>query len=178
MNDEGIVREVLTPIDRRNGAVKIKIGRATACEHCAASSVCAVRDVEVVARYSLEDFKHLKPGDAVKVDMPVRGGLKAAFIMYLLPLCGLGVGMTAGYFLKFPEWGSLLAGMAVMAMIYFFVAMNNRRFEANPEYMGRVVTVLDAGTDEVAGTERNDNTAGIRVVKIDTEYASNRDLRH
>lgn len=146
MNDEGVVREVLKPADDAfYGIAKIQIGRATACENCAASAVCAVKDVEVLARYALSSFPDLRIGSAVRVDMPVRGGLKAAFIMYVVPLLGLGIGMTAGYFVGLPEWGSLLSGLGVMAMIYFAVAANNSRFERNPDYMGRVVEVLDGG---------------------------------
>lgn len=109
--------------------------------------MCAVKDVEVVARYAVEKFGSLKPGDAVKVDMPVRGGLRAAFIMYVLPLVGLGAGMTAGYFAGLPEWGSLLVGLAAMALIYVVVAMNNKRFEANPDYMGEVVALLQSAEE-------------------------------
>lgn len=123
-----------------------------------------------MARYAFAEFQ-LNPGDAVRVDMPVRGGLRAAFIMYVLPLLGLGAGMTAGYFAGLPEWGSLLVGLAVMALIYIMVALNNKRFEGNPDYMGKVVALLESA-GHAGESGRTIGSVASPLAEIDRYYDS------
>ncbi len=144
MNDEGIVKEVLAPIDGSQGRALIKIGRASACEHCPAGGLCGVKDMEVEARYDLGAFGSLAPGDGVRIDIPVRGGLKAALLMYAVPLALLGAGMAAGIFAGVSELLSFGIGLLLMAAAYYAIHRNNKRFERDSAYSAKITRVISA----------------------------------
>lgn len=136
MNDFGIVMRVLEP-----GLAQVKIGRAEACEHCGASGMCGVKDMEMEAHYSVTEFPDVEEGDIVRIDMSSKGGLKAAFLMYLLPLLAFGAALAVTIVAGGEEWHGLLAGLAAMALVYIVIAMNNNRFKKDKDYIGHIISV-------------------------------------
>lgn len=151
MNDEGIVKEVLAPLDAESGRATVIIGRASACEHCPAGGLCGVKDMEVEAYYDRKAYEHLKVGDAVKIDVPTDGGLKAALLLYALPLLLFGAGMAAALFSGAPEWAAFACGLVLMGITYYFIHRNNKQFEKNKAYCAKIIRVADAVRDEGLG---------------------------
>lgn len=142
MNNKGKVEQLLES-ENGLGRAEVLIGRASACEKCAAHAVCGSGDVRIVAAYDKRAFPNLGVGDSVEIDLPTGGGLKAAALMYALPLALMFVGLAVGHFLNWPDWIGLAAGVIAMAIVYVFIYLNRHRFERNPEYMGTIVRILD-----------------------------------
>ncbi len=90
----------------------------------------------------MDRFPRLKAGDYVKIELPLVGGIKAAFMMYTIPLIALAIGMTIGYYTGMTETGAVLLGLGLMALVYIVIALNNKRFEKNPVFTGEI-TQLD-----------------------------------
>ncbi len=110
--------------------------------------MCGIQDVVATARYSRLKFPDLRVGDYVRIELPISGGMRAAFLMYVIPLIALGAGMFWGYHNGWSEGKYVLLGIGLMAIVYLIIALNNKRFEKNPIFTGEIVQLVIGEDDE------------------------------
>ncbi|MXR68038.1 Fis family transcriptional regulator [Shewanella sp. JBTF-M18] len=87
-----------------DGWVTVEVKVKNACNHCDNNDSCGTSAVSKafspkVQRFSLPCDTQYEPGELLKLGLPESVILKAAAIVYLMPLAGLFVGAALGHFL-------------------------------------------------------------------------------
>ncbi|QYK13938.1 SoxR reducing system RseC family protein [Shewanella rhizosphaerae] len=87
-----------------DGWVTVEVKVKNACNHCDNNDTCGTSAVSKafspkVQRFSLPSDTQYEPGELLKLGLPESVILKAAAIVYLMPLAGLFIGATLGHFL-------------------------------------------------------------------------------
>ncbi len=140
IEEEGIVAEVSGDI------AKVAILRKSACESCAASSVCHPGDQEF-----LEAANPLgaKRGQKVKIVVAPQIYLKASLILYGVPMVALVAGAIAGKTAAIrlgatasSDLWAFLAGMGLLVVSFFFIRSYNNKVERTQEYKPVIVEIL------------------------------------
>ncbi len=85
MNEQGTVLKVY------KDHIDLSIIRQEACNSCSASSLCHP-GVEKVIKVFSDRAKDLKPGDTISLAIEPQKVLIASFLVYILPLIGMGIG--------------------------------------------------------------------------------------
>jgi len=121
---------------------KVKLVRHTACGSCGACQLGdEQKDILLVAKNTV----NAKNGDLVEVSMATNSVLSAAFIMYVIPLVGLFVGLLTGQvFFAGNDVLTALMGLAVMALAFLIIKLNDKRFLKNEKYTAQVLKVLQS----------------------------------
>lgn len=121
---------------------KVKLVRHTACGSCGACQLGdEQKDILLVAKNTV----NAKNGDLVEVSMATNSVLSAAFIMYVIPLVGLFVGLLTGQVLfAGNDVLTALMGLAVMALAFLIIKLNDKRFLKNEKYTAQVLKVLQS----------------------------------
>lgn len=121
---------------------KVKLVRHTACGSCGACQLGdEQKDILLVAKNTV----NAKNGDLVEVSMATNSVLSAAFIMYVIPLVGLFVGLLTGQVLfAGNDLLTALMGLAVMALAFLIIKLNDKRFLKNEKYTAQVLKVLQS----------------------------------
>ncbi len=131
---------------------KVKLMRHTACGNCGACHLGDdQKDVHLIA---LNDV-HGKEGDLVEVTMGTDSVLRAAFIMYIIPLAALLVGVFMGQpifemmGLKNVEVPSALLGLLLMVGIYLVIKKNDRKFLQSRKYTAHIEMIVQKHHNEI-----------------------------
>ncbi|CAM4008626.1 MULTISPECIES: SoxR reducing system RseC family protein [Shewanella] len=87
-----------------DGWVTVEVKVKNACNHCDNNDTCGTSAVSKafspkVQRFSLPSDEQYEPGELLKLGLPESVILKAAAIVYLMPLAGLFIGAALGHFL-------------------------------------------------------------------------------
>jgi len=92
MTETGIVVQ-----KRPTGEVVVEVERTSACEGCHAKGACSMTFLNRKMRFVLEDTLGLSVGDSVTLQMDDGGFMKAALVVYGIPLMAMltAVLMTA-----------------------------------------------------------------------------------
>ena len=120
MTQTAIVESLCT-----NGYATVRVYQKSACSHdCAeCAGICgAKRTIRVQARNPLR----AQPGAAVTVETGTGGIMKAAALVYLLPLATLLAGCILGYFLGGSETAQALSGLGGLLLGCGGAVMINR----------------------------------------------------
>lgn len=129
-------------VDQMGAFSKVKLLRHTACGNCGACQLGDdQKDIMLVARNNV----NANVGDMVEVSMATGGVLSAAFIMYVIPLVGLFVGLMLGQFLFSGNDGLVaLVGVLIMALAFFIIKLNDKKFLKNEKYTAQILTILQS----------------------------------
>ena len=121
---------------------KVKLVRHTACGSCGACQLGdEQKDILLVAKNTVK----AKNGDLVEVSMATNSVLSAAFIMYVIPLVGLFAGLLIGQMLfAGNDVLTALTGLAVMALAFVIIKLNDKRFLRNEKYTAQILKVLQS----------------------------------
>lgn len=128
-------------IEVRNGTVKVRFVRKSACAGCHA---CGMPDDEKEMVLSFDDPGNVSEGDRINVDMPQNGMLVSVLIMYVVPLLMLFVGLFAGFALfkgDSAEIFSALLGIGLAAVCYTIVKLFDKRLRRSKLFAPRLVRV-------------------------------------
>lgn len=107
---EGIV------VENKDGVSKVKIVRGTMCgDNCGSCNLCGKRETFVFAQNEAD----AKEGDRVLLEMDSQSGLKAAFLVYGMPLLILIAGIVIISLFNFNQAKGLL--LVLVAIILWFV---------------------------------------------------------
>ncbi|MCG9695942.1 SoxR reducing system RseC family protein [Shewanella sp. Isolate11] len=100
-----MMEEVATVIrDEGNGWITVEVKVKNACNHCDNNDSCGTSAVSKafspkVQRFAVAAEGQYQTGELIKLGLPESVILKAAAIVYLLPLAGLFIGAGVGHFL-------------------------------------------------------------------------------
>ncbi|GGP40577.1 sigma E factor positive regulatory protein RseC [Shewanella saliphila] len=99
-----MMEEIARVVDYQQGWATVEVELKSACNHCASSENCGTSTIAKAfsvktQRFSLPADKPCQEGDLLKVGLPESVIIKAAALVYLLPLLGLFVFATFGHIL-------------------------------------------------------------------------------
>lgn len=147
MEQQGYIIEV---VDKKTA--KLKMQRHSACASC---GKCATSSEKKDIVVEVDNALGAQVGDKVKVNMETVNVLKAAAIVYIVPLVALLVGTIGTYFvlnlLKIStnvETISGAIGLVSMLISFLILKKNDNKFRDSREYIPIVTeVVLRQGTD-------------------------------
>lgn len=139
MKECGVVLEVMD----HKAVVNIK--RKSACGHCKACEMgkSDAKEINVVAKNEVG----AEVNDNVNIIMETPDVLKAAIIVYLIPLMALVVGVGLGTVLaknmNLPaDWSGMIMGLLFMAVSYIYVKKQDKKLAATKKYEPIITEVL------------------------------------
>jgi sigma-E factor negative regulatory protein RseC len=88
-------QEVATVVETYNRKAKVKIKRSSECEHCKAAKFCGMLSRPYIL-IEADNPVQAKQGEEVLVKIEVEDELKAAFLLYFIPLVAFMLGMLLG----------------------------------------------------------------------------------
>lgn len=122
---------------------EIQLLRHTACGKCGA---CQLGDENKNVMIKAQNNKGADVGETVIVGMPTQSILGAAFIMYIIPLLAFVLGLTLGYFVLtdhlHQELFSALMGIILMAITFFIIKSQEKRFLKSQRYTAQILSVV------------------------------------
>lgn len=137
MQEHGKVIEV----EKDTAVVRVK--RHSACGHCKA---CAIgRSGEEYIDLRMENTIQCAVGDEVTLELEDPEVLKAAIIVYMIPLSALLAGFIASYLVlnqigAYAEWKVVLVSLVCLVLSYFIVRKMDKKFgqehEKQPKLTG------------------------------------------
>ncbi|MEW6381831.1 MAG: SoxR reducing system RseC family protein [bacterium] len=140
--EEGMVTSVEGPY------ALVRVVRSAGCAHCPSAGFCHIgpdQTIIVKARNSAG----ARVGQRVQLSVAPGSVLAASFLLYLLPLAGLILGSIAGKALVTPvvsdrasELFAAVAGLSVMAGIFFGIRFFDRRRKSTERFMPQIIQVL------------------------------------
>ena len=131
----GVVTNVL---DDKNAMVLVK--RHSSCESC---NACKMGREEKTLEVEAINRAQAQVGQNVTVDLEHQNVLKAAFIIYLIPLITLifTVAITIKIFDN--ELISALVGFISMAIVFLVIKKNEHKFKDNEEYVPVITEIIE-----------------------------------
>ena len=130
MEEEAIVLEV------KDKKAKIEIKRSASCRGC---GLCSLNPGGMMVT-EVEDPIGVKVGDRVRVGIPDKDFLKAALVLYLLPVSGLIIGALIGS--KFSSYLAIFGGFIGLALSFVFVHYYDRKIGRQKSLYSRITKVL------------------------------------
>ncbi len=130
MEEEAIVLEV------KDKKAKVKIERSKSCRGC---GLCSLNPGGMMVT-EVEDPIGVKVGNRVQVEIPDKDFLKAAFILYLVPVIGLITGALIGS--KFNPHMSIFGGFIGLVLSFVFVHYYDRKMGRRKRFYSRITKVL------------------------------------
>lgn len=132
---------------------KMKMQRHSACASC---GKCATTSEKKDILVEVDNSVGAKVGDRVVVNMESVNVLKAAAIVYLLPLVGLLVGTIVTYYILQSlgnisniETLSGVVGLALMLVSFFILKKNDSKFRDSREYIPIVTKIIASQENEI-----------------------------
>ena len=130
MEEEAIVLEV------KDKKAKVKIERSKSCRGC---GLCSLNPGGMMVT-EIEDPIGVKDGDRVQVEIPDKDFLKAAFILYLVPVIGLITGALIGS--KFNPHMSIFGGFIGFILSFVFIHYYDRKIGCRKGFHSRITKTL------------------------------------
>jgi sigma-E factor negative regulatory protein RseC len=133
--------------------------RNSACTHCAARGLCAVKDDDGSQTIEVHNTLGAQPGDKVKVSISTKSFLQSSFLLYIVPLIALIVGAVIGQLVgQHLEEGpdpNLLAAFTGTAFLIgsFFVIRFCTRAIPKEAFMPRITEIISPGEISSEGSE-------------------------
>jgi sigma-E factor negative regulatory protein RseC len=141
MEQQGYIVEI---VDKKTA--KLKMQRHSACASC---GKCATTSEKKDIVVEVDNAIGAQVGDKVKVNMETVNVLKAAAIVYTVPLIALLIGTIATYFILNlskinvdVEVVSGSVGIGLMLLSFVVLKLNDSKFRESREYIPVVTEVL------------------------------------
>ncbi|AZG74270.1 SoxR reducing system RseC family protein [Shewanella livingstonensis] len=155
-----MMEEIARVVDYQQGWATVEVELKSACNHCASSENCGTSTIAKAfsvqtQRFSLPSDKTCHVGDLLKIGLPESVIIKAAALVYLLPLFGLFLCALVGQMLAagvgLSTNGFAMAFGAVGALVAWFIGKHfaaQLEADATPviiAYLGQEVGIISAG---------------------------------
>jgi len=141
-------------MNRSGKVVKIKDGQATvelvrnpACGDCCA---CAMGDDLKQIHITATNSVSAEIDDFVEVSMETDSVLKAAFLVYMIPLFALALGIVGGKYLltamgvqSFTDLYAGLLGFGLMVLAFLYVKRRDDQLATDSDYLPKIVRKVD-----------------------------------
>lgn len=141
MNQQGYIVEI---IDEKTA--KLKLQRHSACAACGKCQTTSEKKDIVV---EVDNTLGAKVGDHVEVNMENVNVLKAAGIVYVIPLIALLAGTISAYFILQAlniisniEMMSGVVGLILTAVVFLVIKQNDKRFRDSRNYIPVVTKII------------------------------------
>lgn len=148
MEQQGYIIEI---IDKKTA--KLKMQRHSACASCGKCTTTSEKK-DIVAE--VDNSIGAKVGDRVCVNMESMNVLKAAAIVYILPLIGLLIGTIATYYtlqvfgnVNSVEMISGIVGLLLMLISFLILKKNDSKFRNSREYIPIVTKIIASKEHEI-----------------------------
>lgn len=148
MEQQGYIVDI---VDKKTA--KLKMQRHSACASC---GKCATTSEKKDIIVEVDNTIGAQVGDRVKVNMETVNVLKAAAIVYILPLLFLLVGTITTYFILDSisfngnvELFSGMMGLILMLLAFLILKKNDSKFRDSREYIPIVTEVVLKGGSEI-----------------------------
>ena len=148
MEQQGYIVDI---VDKKTA--KLKMQRHSACASC---GKCATTSEKKDIIVEVDNTIGAQVGDRVKVNMETVNVLKAAAIVYMLPLLFLLVGTITTYFILDSilfngnvELFSGMMGLILMLLAFLILKKNDSKFRDSREYIPIVTEVVLKGGSEI-----------------------------
>lgn len=112
---------------------KVRVIRSPACDSCSTRKTCGLLGEGETVLTALNTVGATK-GQRVRVSLKVEGGVKASFILYLVPLAGLVAGALIGYHTQF--LGDKDISGAVFSLLFVALTFIGIKYYAHLRYSG------------------------------------------
>lgn len=139
--EEGIVTKTF------DGMAWVKTTRSSACKHCSAKDSCSTHGGGQSMMIKVENRVAARAGDRVILTLKTASLLKAAFLIYILPILAMLVGaMIGGHFAGRMEAdvsavAAISGGSAFVAAILFMKYQGNR-MGSRSDYTPKILRVI------------------------------------
>ncbi len=138
MNEYGKVIEI------HDTKATVKIKRSSACGDCKACELGVSNLSEL--NIEVENTMNAAIGDQVRLEMQTPDLLRAAFVVYTIPLLALLAGITGTYFVtgkagKPDEMMMVAVGFGLMFLSGFFVRFKDKRTKENSNLEPKMIEV-------------------------------------
>lgn len=99
-----MLQELATVVETHAGWVSVEVELKSACNHCSNNESCGTSTIAKAfsvktQRFSIQSDLPCKQGDMLEIGLPESVVLKAAAVVYLLPLLGLFLFAAIGHML-------------------------------------------------------------------------------
>ena len=148
MNQQGYIVEIVDNI-----TAKLKLKRHSACASCGKyATTSEEKDIIVEVDNSIG----AKVGDRVEVNMQTINVLKAAFIVYTIPLIALLIGIVGTFYtlntINFNgniEAISGVVGLVLTFIVFLILKKNDKKFRDSKEYIPIVTRIIVSESNEI-----------------------------
>lgn len=148
MNQQGYIIEIVDDI-----TAKLKLKRHSACASC---GKCATTSEEKDIIVEVDNSIGAKIGDRVEVNMETINVLKAAFIVYTIPLIALLIGIIGTFYgLKAVNFNgnieiiSAIVGLIFTIIVFLILKKNDKKFRNSKEYIPIVTKIIVSKENEI-----------------------------
>ena len=148
MNQQGYIIEIVDNITS-----KLKLKRHSACASC---GKCATTSEEKDIIVEVDNTIGAKVGDRVEVNMETINVLKAAFIVYTIPLIALLIGTVGTFYIlnainfnRNIEIISAIVGLIFTIIVFLILKKNDNKFRDSKEYIPIVTRVIVREGNEI-----------------------------
>jgi sigma-E factor negative regulatory protein RseC len=148
-----MMEEIARVVDYQQGWATVEVELKSACNHCASSDNCGTSTIAKAfsvrtQRFSLPSDKPCRSGDLLKIGLPESVIIKAAALVYLLPLLGLFLAAMIGHILAaglgLSTNGFAMAFGALGALVAWFVG---KHFASQLEALATPVIIAHLGQE-------------------------------
>jgi len=152
------MREEGTVVAVKGEAVVVELAPRGGCGRC---RLCIPGPAGMM-RVEAENKDRAGIGDRVVLDIDDRRQLRAAFLVYILPVAGFMAGYAVAAMFSPSEGAGLAAGLSALAGVYLAVRYYDRRITRRGEMWRKVVAVKREQEEKVEGgkDQRNAQEAG------------------
>jgi sigma-E factor negative regulatory protein RseC len=141
------VREQATVIEGRGELALVRMKRSEACAGCRACAAIAGGNMEVEAGNPVR----ARPGDRVEIEINDARYLRAAFLVFIMPLIGALAGYGAGASLAGSEGAGIVCGAAGMALVFVILRAYDKRVGRMGTLRPRIVRIIMGVKTELCG---------------------------
>ena len=124
---------------------EVVLERSSACGHCHTADLCDAFSNRSTVRVMVDNPLNACIGQVVELGTARSLGLRAAFMVYLLPallfVCGIVIGVEG---LHWPPWGGGLLGLAMLGISWLVAWRFDRHASRKEEYRLGITRILAA----------------------------------
>jgi len=143
------VRETGTVVDAGDGRARVRVTYSDACVKCGRCLLQARGESTVIEAV---DPVGSRPGDRVEIELPGRDLLRAAAVLYLVPLALAALGYLGGRWLaggtaRAAELGGLAGGVLSFVVSFGLLRRFDGRAQATGSYLPVVVRTVESSEE-------------------------------
>lgn len=136
MVELGIIKNV-----NNDGIATVRVMRSEACGDCKACEIgkSDAKFVELLVKNNV----NAKAGDQVSIEMQTQDVLKAALIMYGIPLFAMMASMCVSYFVVLPENqpAAAITGLAFAMISFIVIRLNEDRIKRVQGFYPKLLSI-------------------------------------